>query len=185
MTRIRVLDPADRPSENMDPRISLTPEKCARLDIALKRATDSGMPNWITPAEGGQVPKREVHYFLHHQLKQGARIDMYRGGNADDMMNGHWCTLYDQLTMYQELMKRHQAPTSERGCGDAMEMVCGIAHATATEGRSLPDGSELQFISEESRIAWIDVWFVFQDMGLTPRVENDIRRQGAQLRHPR
>ena len=87
--------------------------------------------------------------------------------------------------MYQELMKRHQAPESEKRCGDAMEMVCGIAHATATEGRSLPDNSELQFISEGRRIAWIDVWFVLQDMGLTPRVENDIRRQGAQLRHPR
>ena len=184
MTRTRVVDLADRPSD-MDPRISLAPEKCARLDKALKRATDSGMPNWITAAEGGQVPKREVHYFLHHQLKQGARIDMYRGGNEDDMMNGHWCTLYDQLTMYQELMQRHHQPTSTRSRGDAMEMVCGIAHATATEGRSLPDGSELQFISEESRIAWIDVWFVFQDMGLTPRVENDIRRLGAQLRHPR
>ena len=133
----------------------------------------------LHPQKEDKFQNENYIFFLHHQLRQGARIDMYRGGNDDDMLNFHWCKLYDKLPMYQELMKRHQAPASEKRCGDAMEMVCGIAHATATEGRRLPDGSELLFISEESRSAWIDVWFVFQDMGFTPRVENDIRRQGA------
>ena len=51
------------------------------------RATSLGCPLWITAGRRVDEPRQKQHNFDVRCLKEGARIDFYRGEDKDDLLN--------------------------------------------------------------------------------------------------
>ena len=107
--------------------------KYEKLDHAIALVLDDvGMPVWPSDGGGGSRPKSQTFYFDKGSLRQGARIDFYRGLAADDWMNEEWKRLADKLPLYRTRLSLMQDPTSVVGIGNAMETIVGVAFACET-----------------------------------------------------
>ena len=142
------------------------------LDSALAHCVAMPMPTWHTKGVRGWEPCRTEHNFAVHSLREGARIDMLRGEISDDLGNGDWNHLLRQLPKFRAwVLKTWGSNLNQESRGNAMEMACGLAYATAHGGRNLPVGQSLTFASEASREAWAACWPFWAGLGLTPAAE--------------
>ena len=131
---------------------SIKAEQLAALDNALADCVAMPLPTWHTQGAGGNLPSRVAHRFGMHSLREGARVDMQRGFADDDLPNEEWNRLMTGLPKYTAWVHRqYGSPLSGNALGNAMEMACGLAYATAHGGGNLPDGQSLTFASEASR----------------------------------
>ena len=98
----------------------------------------------------------------------GARLDFFRGQASDDWANTCWSSLFRALTGYREHLARFRAlPESDKGNGDAVEMLVGVAYACATEGALLPEGQCLAFDDPVAAIfRWTIVWEMLGELGI-------------------
>ena len=141
------------------------PFPVTNLDAAMRLALMHGWPTWHTPGTGGTFPLTPVHNFAHDKLAHGARIDFFRGTQANDLLNVEWSALYNHCPTYQAYMREHQNPLSVNSRGNAMESAAGVSYAAATHERFL-HGSFLKWASEGQRAAWGEVWPRFQALDL-------------------
>ena len=128
------------------PQVSRTAEFPQHVISAINANIDTiispvGWPLWITRGEGGMMPGEVVCNLAEAKYQWGARLDFFRGQVSDDWLNTRWSSLFRALTGYREHLARFRAlPESDRGNGDAVEMLVGVAYACATEGAFLPEG---------------------------------------------
>ena len=148
------------------------------LDAAIMEAWSSG-PGvvWNSPGAGGDSPSRQRHVFMQNKLRDGARIDFYRGAPADDLCNIAWSSWLARLPRYEQLAGAMWSGATERGqealshaCvtarGNAMEIAVGLAWAAATDGRYLREGHAIEWSASQEE--WKEVWKHMKERGLAP-----------------
>ena len=141
------------------------------------------------------MPRKPERRFEEHRLKDGARIDFYRGVNSDDLPNKEWAVFTKRTPQYMALMQRHQNPTCTNSRGNAMEQLAGVAWiavhhaANGTDGRvpvfakgcigagflDLSRGNTCDYW--QNMILWTRVWRHPSILGLEPerqRVQHGI-----------
>ena len=127
------------------------------------------LPTWHSQGDGSKGPSRVAHKFGWNSLKEGARLDMQRGAVSDDLANAQWNSLLDGLPKYLRfVLGRWGTNLTENNRGNAMEMACGLAYATARHGATLPDGQAITYHSTDSKKAWAACWPFYAELGLTP-----------------
>ena len=98
------------------------------------------------------MPRKKLHSFLKHTLTDSARIDFYRGGPHDDLVNWLWSQWFQRCPGYQGRLQLHNLSVCSQG--NAMEWVAGIAFAAATDCQHVPPtAGALDF---ETRWDWHD-----------------------------
>ena len=106
------------------------------------------------------MPSQKEHNFFKHSLKEGARIDMYRGLASDDLVNaernGGWEYYYNRLYMYKTRIHDNFSAFTTNIVANAMEMAAGLSYTAFADGTNLRTGEEflVEFPSDESKMAW-------------------------------
>ena len=115
--------------------------------------------------------------FMQNKLRNGARIDFYRGAPADDLCNIAWSSWLARLPRYEQLAGAMWSGATERGqeplshaCvtarGNAMEIAVGLAWAASTGGRYLTEGHAIEWNASPEE--WKEVWKHMEARGLAP-----------------
>ena len=167
-SRARITQRFPPPNEELRGRLA------TKLDSKVHCALELGEVTWITDTKGYWKPDHCVHQFMKHNLRDGSKIDRRRGVSLNDLSNvgpGSWQELFEMLPAYRARIHRRFKPwISPRSQGDAMEIICGIAYTAAQDCDNIPDDQELRFPSEEARRAWLEVWLIFELLGI--KVDN-------------
>ena len=137
-----------------------------QIDTNLSFAITFGYPMWHTNGAGGNEPKRTLLNFKTDCLKECARIDFYRGVCADDFLNVDWVRILDQLPKFRQILRNQQNPACPESLGNAVEMVVGIGYTAFMHDDNLPETHRFRWPSEQSRLAWDDVFIAFRDIGI-------------------
>ena len=144
-------------------------QKIAELDSAITAAVLRGWPKWKSPGTGGTMPRREIHDFSVNGVKEGARVDFWRGTVHDDIKNEEWERM---LKMCKDHYKRAQARglSSQESHGNFMEQTIGCAFAAATNGRFFRAGMAMVWAGEAQKQDWKGLWLKFMALGFGPKV---------------
>ena len=138
------------------------------LDNCLEEAYQHGSPIWHSPGQGGTQPNRPKHDFSCHNLQSGARIDMHRGVAKDDRGNVEWHKNWlHHMPRYRARLAKTHGPQSTNSCANAVEVAAGLSYAAFKNNSNLPSDQTIEFPSEEAHNAWVKVWHVFGELGLT------------------
>ena len=138
------------------------------LDNCLEEAYQHGSPIWHSPGQGSTQPNRPKHDFSCHNLQSGARIDMHRGVAKDDRGNVEWHKNWlHHMPRYRARLAKTHGPQSTNSCANAVEVAAGLSYAAFKNNSNLPSDQTIEFPSEEAHNAWVKVWHVFGELGLT------------------
>ena len=78
------------------------------LDNAIAAARPLGSPIWHQQGGGGWLPSKTKHELFHDNLKQGARLDMFRGADCDGKENAAWEVWYDNMSHFKAILGNQQ-----------------------------------------------------------------------------
>ena len=160
-----------------------------QLDHLIDYAFRLGCPLWHNALTNGCYPRKRIHNFEKDRLRDGARIDVFRGEATDDYMNCIWAQWLENLPMYKaRVMKSHNlSGTSVGSLGNALEVVAGLSFAARCNGYNLDKydpfpSSWVQWPSaDQSRLAWCRVWEAMKSRGLRGPVEqHDLKINAAE-----
>ena len=151
----------------------------SELDSRIMAAVELGWPQWQFDRLKGNTPPRSPFSLEMGRLKYAARIDMFRGTDADDLGNHEWAAILRRLPKYQSLsMKTYgwwdgmQPPVPNGSWGNCMEKIVGLAYTVSRNQENLrPRGGQLVFPSSQASLAWEATWPFWKSLGLTPAVE--------------
>ena len=129
-------------------------------------AIEAGWPLWASSGEGGDVPRKILHNFVVNSLKDGARMDFWRGTSRDDFVNKDWERILGLLHSYRRWCVSQRSAKSPESLGNCMEAVVGISYAAATNSFFLTRGTELRFPSDESHRLWANVYDLLEELSL-------------------
>ena len=82
------------------------------------------------------MPRKRLHSFVRHNLKDSARIDFYRGKPQHDLTNWLWSQWFHRSPGYRGRLAKFGL--GQEAEGNAMEWLAGVAFAAATDCKYLP-----------------------------------------------
>ena len=147
----------------------------AALDVALVDwLSDGGGFVWTTPADSsGGVPPSRVHTFPTDRVKFSARVDFFRGENADDPGNRHLDDLLGHLPRLRELKEGpyHVLDRSYNlnNRGNFVESCLGGSFAVSS-GRDWPGPGVVKSLRPGGEELMRRVWAAFQRCGFGPTI---------------
>ena len=142
----------------------------SQVDAGIMAAVALGWPQWEFDRRRGITPPRSPFSLEFGKLKYAARIDMFRGTQADDIRNDEWAAILRRLPKYRSWsMRTYGCRLSNESWGNCMEKIVGLAYTVSRNQVNLgAEGGRLVFPSPQASLAWGATWPLWKSLGLTP-----------------